>query len=166
MASVLLPEQIGLETIVLMRALAWMVGGALVIGIGLRLILGESRIERHARSFDGAATLAMVAFVVPLFDGVGARILADPILAGLVFLLVFGLMFALNYGVYRLSRMLGIGDSTAGAAGVMQMRNMGLYFAALPPDPAFGLFVALYQFPMYATPLLTFWRNKHTDPQG
>ena len=33
-------------------------------------------------------------------------------------------------------------------------RTVAIYLAALPHDPQFALFVALYQFPMYLTPLL------------
>ena len=33
-------------------------------------------------------------------------------------------------------------------------RNLGLYFAALPADPLFSLFVAAYQIPIYLTPMV------------
>jgi hypothetical protein len=33
-------------------------------------------------------------------------------------------------------------------------RNVGLYYGALPVDPIFGMFTALYQVPLYLTPLL------------
>jgi hypothetical protein len=33
-------------------------------------------------------------------------------------------------------------------------RNVSIYFAALPPDPLFGLYVAFYQLPMLFTPLV------------
>ena len=33
-------------------------------------------------------------------------------------------------------------------------RNVSIYFAALPADPLFGLYVALYQIPMLFTPLV------------
>ena len=33
-------------------------------------------------------------------------------------------------------------------------RNVGLYYGALPPDPVFGLFTALYQVPIYLTPFI------------
>jgi hypothetical protein len=33
-------------------------------------------------------------------------------------------------------------------------RNVAIYLAALPPDPLFGLYVALYQLPMLFTPLV------------
>ena len=32
-------------------------------------------------------------------------------------------------------------------------RNVGLYYAALPYDPVMGLFTAMYQVPLYLTPL-------------
>ena len=33
-------------------------------------------------------------------------------------------------------------------------RNVGLYFAAPPPDPAFALFTAIYQVLLYLSPLM------------
>jgi hypothetical protein len=33
-------------------------------------------------------------------------------------------------------------------------RNVGLYYGALPVDLIFGMFTALYQVPLYLTPLL------------
>ena len=33
-------------------------------------------------------------------------------------------------------------------------RNAALALASLPPDPLLTLYVALYQFPMYFTPLI------------
>ena len=36
-------------------------------------------------------------------------------------------------------------------------RNLGLYFAALPADPLFALFVAAYQLPLYLTPMVAGW---------
>jgi hypothetical protein len=44
---------------------------------------------------------------------------------------------------------------TAGATALIWgNRNAALALAALPPDPLFTLYVALYQFPMYFTPLV------------
>ena len=46
-------------------------------------------------------------------------------------------------------------------------RNVGLYFAALPADPVFALFTAMYQIPLYLTPLIigriSFWLTAHSQ---
>jgi len=61
---------------------------------------------------------------------------------------------ALAYAAMRLRA----GHETAGALGVLSgNRNVSLYLATLPPDPMLSLFVALYQLPMYATPLIGRW---------
>ena len=39
-------------------------------------------------------------------------------------------------------------------------RNVGLYYAALPYDPVMGLFTAMYQVPLYLTPLFLGWLSK------
>jgi hypothetical protein len=39
-------------------------------------------------------------------------------------------------------------------------RNVGLYYAALPYDPVMGLFTAMYQVPLYLTPLFLSWLSK------
>ena len=60
----------------------------------------------------------------------------------------------------------GLGAETSGALGILWgNRTVAIYLAALPPDPQVTLFVALYQFPMYFTPLLL-QRSKKGAPEG
>ena len=48
-------------------------------------------------------------------------------------------------------------EGTRSVAVVAGNRNLGLYFAALPADPLFALFVAAYQLPLYLTPMVAGW---------
>lgn len=137
--------------------LAWklglMIAGGVAVGIGLRRLLGPERIARDARAFDGVAVLALVVFVLPLFDGVPALLAAEPGAAALA--LVVGL--AANLGVNHAIR-LGLGRilpaDRAGAYGMLfANRTIALYLAALPFEPRFAVFVALYQVPILLTPL-------------
>jgi len=70
----------------------------------------------------------------------------------------FALAVAANWGP-QIAMALGAGrvaaPGLAGAAALMWgNRNAGMYLAALPPDPVFGLYVAFYQLPMLFTPLV------------
>lgn len=154
MIPFLLPDASVPHTGALMLRLAGMIAGGLLIGVLLRWALGAVLIARRAAEFDGVSALAMVLFVVPLFDGVWAEIAAAPVIALWMLIFAVGLNLGSNLLALLVSRPLA-GPSLGGALGLMWgNRTVALYLAALPFDPLFSLFVAFYQFPMYATPLL------------
>ncbi len=131
-----------------------MIAAGTALGLAARRAIGPARIAAEARAFDGVATLALLLFVVPLFDGVGALVAADPGLA----LGTFALAVAANYGMQGAVALAARRVAAAPVAGAVALawgnRTVALYVAALPPDPVFGLYVALYQIPMLFTPLL------------
>jgi len=150
----LLGEAVPIDPLDLSLRLAAMIGTGAVLAILARPLIGAEVIARKAHAFDGLGAVAMVLTVLPIFAGVTAEITTAPMLA----LGVLGLVFALNIGVQLLTtpplRRL-TDDASAGAVGLIWgNRNAALYLAALPQSPVFTLFVALYQFPMYMTPLL------------
>ena len=151
--ALMLPELPGLDPLPLALRLTAMVAGGVVLALIAKRLIGRERIARSGRKFDGIAACIMVLFVIPLFDGVGATIMDDPLTA----LRVLALSVALNLGTTIATILIGtphLGRARAGAYGVMGgNRTVALYLAALPYDPHFALFVALYQFPMYLTPL-------------
>ena len=152
--ALFLPEGAVLSAIDLGARLGVMVAGALALGSGLRHWLGAEWLAREKLKLDGMSALAMVLFVVPLFDGVGATMLASPSRAVEALAVGFGFNLGVNLLVAR-GAGLRWGAEAAGAYGlVWGNRTIAMYMAALPPDPGFTLFVALYQFPMYLTPLL------------
>lgn len=144
--------------------LALRTGAMIVIGVGagalLRRLLGARWIDGHKAAFDGLAAVAMVLFIFPLFDGVGAMLTAEPGFG----LAVFALTVLANLGVQLaawaalaaiLGRTRALLPATVGAAALMWgNRTVALYAAALPPEPIFQLYVALYQIPMLLTPLI------------
>ncbi len=153
-ASTLLGAAVPIEPVALAERVAAMIGAGAALGIGARRYLGEALIARQAKAFDGIGALTMLVFVIPLFDGVWAQVLADPGRAlgilGLAVAVNFGLQAAIALGARRIA-----GRAKAGAAGLAWgNRTVALYYAALPPDPTFGLYVALYQIPMLFTPLV------------
>ncbi|MEM9027292.1 MAG: hypothetical protein AAGC70_02885 [Pseudomonadota bacterium] len=153
-AELLLGEALEIEPLTLGLRIAAMLGAGAVIAILGRRLLRPSRIARHAKAFDGAAAAIMILFVFPLFDGVWDMIAADPWRAAAVLAMVFAANLAVQLIVVFGSTG-AVGVETAGALGVcMGNRNVALYLAALPPSPFFTLFVALYQIPMYLTPVV------------
>ena len=90
--------------------------------------------------------------------------------------IAFGLNFGTQAIVFIISRSLlwcqvfspakqvQLPEGTRSVAVVAGNRNLGLYFAALPADPLFSLFVAAYQAPLYLTPMVAGWfadRSRH-----
>ena len=154
MVAVLLPEFAPISGMTLALRLAVVIAGGFAWGIAIRWVAGRGRIDRHKQIFDGVAACGMVLFVFPLFDGVGAMVLADPGHALRAVLLAFlfntGTMLVMMFALRQ-----RVPPDDAGTLGmVWGNRTIAIYLAVLPPDPAFTLFVALYQFPMYFTPLI------------
>jgi hypothetical protein len=131
-----------------------MIVAGLVAAVIFRRLVGAETIERRALAFDGVGALAMLAMILPIFDGVTAQLVAAPAVA----LGVLALVFALNIGAQCVALPIlrrVFPDTGAGAVALIWgNRNAALYLAALPQAPVFTLFVALYQFPMYMTALL------------
>jgi BASS family bile acid:Na+ symporter len=160
--ALLLGEAVPIEPLDLSLRLAAMIGGGAVLAILTRALIGSETIARRAKAFDGIGAIAMVITVIPIFAGATALILAKPALA----IGVLALAFAFNVGLQLTATSvlrLSVANETAGALGLTWgNRNAALYLAALPQAPVFTLFVALYQFPMYMTPLLLerFYKSK------
>lgn len=152
--SLLLGEAVPIDPLDLSLRLAAMIGAGAVLAIIARALIGSETIARRARAFDGIGAIAMVATVIPIFAGATALIVAKPWLAAGVLALVFAFNIGLQLFTTPFLRR-GIAKDSAGALGLIWgNRNAALYLAALPQSPVFTLFVALYQFPMYMTPLL------------
>ncbi len=152
--ALLLPDAVPISPILLGQRLGVMILGGLALGLTVRFIFGPQRIDQNKLSFDGIAAVAMVLFVIPLFDGVGSSIVDDPRKA----LWVLVLSFIFNVGINGFASVIlraRTDPATAGALGLMWgNRTIAIYIAALPYNPDFSLFVALYQIPMYMTPLI------------
>ncbi|MHA1157248.1 MAG: hypothetical protein ACTSP2_00680 [Alphaproteobacteria bacterium] len=134
-----------------------MVAAAAVLAALTRRLLGARWIADNGSAFDGLVAIAMGLFVIPLFAGIGATVVARPLAALGILVLAVCLNLGANVLVYALL-VRRVGRATAGALGFMWgNRNLALYLAAVPTDPLTSLFVALYQFPMYFTPLIWSW---------
>ena len=165
MVGLFLPEFAPISGLDLGLRLALIIAGGFLWGAAIRYVVGAARITSHKSVFDGLAALGMVLFVIPLFDGVGATILAAPGTAAAT----FALAVVFNLGIFVVMAKVLMRAVSAPDAGTLALvwgnRTVAIYLAALPPDPGFTLFVALYQFPMYFTPLAVSLLRKHSKGQ-
>ena len=152
--TILIGEAVPIDPLHLSFRLGAMIGIGLFFAAMTRHLLGAETIARRSSAFDGVGAIAMLATIIPIFDGVTVQILKAPLIA----LGVLALVFVLNIGAQLLTTppLRRVTSShSAGALGlVWGNRNAALFMAALPPTPVLSLFIALYQFPMYMTPLL------------
>lgn len=154
-AAWLLSDVAAIDQWALFYKLAGMIcGGTFIAFIG-QTLLGRKKIEENRHIFDGLSALAMLFFLIPVFNGVGLILSEKPLLA----LQLCGLAIVMNMGAQV--ALLSLGRWSKKASSPLQVlaivtgnRNVGLYFAALPPEPVFALFTAMYQIPLYLTPLV------------
>ncbi len=149
--GVLLGSSLDLSPVTLgLRMAAMVFGGFVVAMIGRRLI-GAEGIARNKQALDGLAALGFLLFVIPLFDGVRETLVARPWLA-LAFLVLSVVIVLGTIAVFLRG---GVDRARNGALGVVWgTRAVAIYFAALPPDPVFTMFVAIFQLPMAAIALV------------
>ena len=163
LGTFLLQEAVPISSSILCFRLAIIIGSGMLIAIFIRYFLGPAFIDRNWKRLDGISACAMLAFLVPAFDGVGGIALMAPIMA----LSCLALAMALNFGtqlfviffghIFSVIKRGGVPAGTKSIAVAAGNRNLGLYFAALPSDPFLTLFVAAYQAPLYMTPLVAGW---------
>ena len=139
----------------LAQRLILLTAGAAIIAIVTRKLFGVERIHRASASFDGLNVIALIIFAVAIMDGIGARLLADPLyaLGYIAFVMTLSLV---SIGVttalfWKAGRRLAatLGFSAGG-------RNIALVIGALGgsvPDDTW-LFFAVLQFPIYFLPAM------------
>ncbi len=154
MARLLLGENVPIETAEMMLRLGLLIGAASLGAVVARRLIGAKTIERQRQAFDGLAAIVLVVFLFPLFDGMLALIIAVPLYALTTIVLACFLNLGVQIATLPLCWRIG-GRETGGATAlVWGNRNAALSLAVLPENLLFTLFIALYQFPMYFTPLV------------
>lgn len=121
---------------------------------GLYQIRGPAAGDRQSRLFSRLTILFLALFGVAVMDGIGARFISEPMeMLGLlgISLGVHAAFFGLSFLVF-----LHWGRREALTAGLLSgYRNMAVLLAVggnlMPPD--FVVYVALWQIPMFVTPL-------------
>ncbi|MGB1918469.1 MAG: hypothetical protein ACPHW5_02005 [Candidatus Puniceispirillales bacterium] len=157
MAGLILPNAVSISSLTMFFNLAAMIFAGVILALIGQMILGKAKIERHSRRFDGLAAITMLVFLIPVFNGIPRQMFNLPVLAGKLLLLAMILNFSTQLILMLVARLSPVrhGRNLASVLAVLSgNRNVGLYYGALPVDPIFGMFTALYQVPLYLTPLL------------
>lgn len=150
----LLGEALPVEMLEMLTRLGVLIGGATIAAVIARRLIGPERIEQHSKAFDGLSSVILVLFLFPLFHGMIGAIGALPVYA------ITALCAAIiaNLGVQIVSFQVtrrSHGRDTGGAISLIWgNRNAALTLAFLPDAPLITMYIALYQFPMYFTPLV------------
>lgn len=156
LASFFLGGAVPVSSISMLFDLVLMIFGGVFVAQVWQRIAGKVWIEKNDTALSGLSALAMLVFLIPVFNGVLERFATMPAMSLQLLLLALGLNFSTQAGfliLSRLSRNQDTAETNAVLAIVTGNRNVGLYYGALPPDPIFGLFTALYQVPIYLTPI-------------
>ncbi|MGC6484916.1 MAG: hypothetical protein ACON4P_04515 [Candidatus Puniceispirillales bacterium] len=156
LASFFLGGAVPVSSLQMLFDLVMMIFGGILAAQVWKKVVGQDWIDRNATALSGLSVIAMLIFLVPVFNGVLGRFIATPEMALHLLAIAMGLNFSTQAAFMLLSRFSGnkdAADTNAVLAVVSGNRNVGLYYGALPPDPIFGLFTAMYQVPIYLTPL-------------
>ncbi|MGI9373542.1 MAG: hypothetical protein ACR2OJ_13705 [Hyphomicrobiales bacterium] len=135
--------------------LTMLIGGAAAVAFVVRKIIGKQRLNEYGSAMDGLNVIALIVFAIAIMDGIGARLLENPVLAASLIAFAFGAGAILHvitsalFWRYGKRRALTIGLSTHARNIAMAVGAMG---AAVPPDT--WLFFAMIQFPIYILPAI------------
>jgi arsenite transporter len=156
---------IDLDVTSLLLRLSMTIGVALIGAIIIRRALGRRLIEAHTDVLDGISAVIMVIFAIVIMNGIGVAQMQNPWRV----LHVFGVVLLANWGLHILTGATLIAFSGSWKSGTSTIfkhngaiallagnRNMALFLAALPAETAGSLFlfIALYQLPVYLTPVM------------
>ena len=155
-AELLLGGPAPIDTQLLMLRLLGLIGGAIILALIARKIIGYRRIVAHKVSLDGFGVVMYFLFAIAAMDGVTNAFMTRPekvfLFLGIAFAVVLaGFVFAW----LALRLLMKPADVFLMGYGTAQ-RNMGAMIAALgaaTPETTF-LFFALAQFPIYLMPQL------------
>lgn len=149
--AVFIGADLDISPVALGLRMAVIIFSGVVAALILRRVAGVARIRRNAKALDGVAALGFLLFILPLFDGVGEMLAVQPVLAAAL----FAWACLLQLGPSLIAHAVAPHSDDAGALGIVWgARSVAIFFAALPPDPVFALFVALYQIPMAGLTML------------
>lgn len=134
--------------------LAFIVGVSFAGAMAIRLWLGAERLRQSSQTLDGLSVIVLMAFTIPLMDGIVARAEAEPLkLLGFIGG-SFGGMLVCN-AVLALAALPFLDRRMALTAGYCsQGRHNALLMAVLPAaaDPDIFLFISAVQIPLYVLP--------------
>jgi bile acid:Na+ symporter, BASS family len=153
LADLVAGAAVPLDRAALALRLAVFIGGAILVALAARRLIGEKRLANRRKSIDGAGVIIYFVFAVAAMDGVTQAAIERPwLVAGFL-----GTAFAVSLACFLVSWLVLLWmrrDNRLMFGYAAGQRNMGLLIAALGasvPDTTF-LFFALAQFPIYLMP--------------
>ncbi|MGC6439732.1 MAG: hypothetical protein ACON4Q_03735 [Candidatus Puniceispirillaceae bacterium] len=166
LGNLFLTDVVSLNSFDLFVRLALMIVGGTGLAVIGQFALGRQRIIKNESAFDGLSTIAMLLFLIPVFNGISTQIATTPYMAiqllSLAVLVNFGSQLFIISAAFLFQKK-HIRDSLNVMAVITGNRNVGLYYAALPHDPVMSLFTAMYQVPLYLTPLFLGWLSRYSN---
>jgi BASS family bile acid:Na+ symporter len=154
LAETMLGGPVPIDRAVLMLRLFGLIGGAILLALVVRRLIGHARLVEHKAALDGFGVVMYFLFAIAAMDGVTHAFMTRPWLVAKFLAVAFvfaGLGFVFAW--LALKPFLKPGDCFLMGYGTGQ-RNMGAMIAALgaaTPETTF-LFFALMQFPIYLMP--------------
>ncbi len=145
-SSLFSPIELGLK-------LFFFFASSALVAYAIRRVAGQEWIERQKEPIDGLNVIAVFIFAVAAMDGVPRYVMADPMFALGLLILVFALTFALVGLSILLFLRAGV-DQGLVIGFLASFRNLGVIMAAVGaalPETAWFYF-ALAQFPIYLMP--------------
>jgi BASS family bile acid:Na+ symporter len=145
--------KLGVGILALMEKLALFIGGAALLAMALRRLIGAATLRRHALELSGLNVLILLLFAVGIMSGVGPRLMAEPrdvalyaataLVANIALQALSFLVFAFRPRVAALTIGLVGGNN-----------NMAVVWATLgaAASPELTLFFAMVQLPVYVLP--------------
>lgn len=154
MVQLVFGGSVALSPLALGLKLAVLLGGSLVVGLGLRRLIGHKRIARNADVANGINVLVMMVFLMAMMGEVAPALWNDPWLfvrlLAMVFVVFYALLFLTTAVFWRIGwhKALSLGAS-------FSQRNVGLMLAATSGMSSLvWLYMALAQLPVFLSPLL------------
>lgn len=156
LAELLLQGPVPLDRSVLMLRLLGLIGGAILLAVLFRRLVGYERIKANKAALDGFGVVMYFLFAIAAMDGVTNAFTTRPGQVFVFLAIAFAVaMMGFVFAWLFLRPFLKPGDCFLMGYGTGQ-RNMGALIAALgaaTPETTF-LFFALAQFPIYLMPQL------------
>lgn len=156
LAALFVADTLPISAFDLSLRLATMIGTAFVIAFILRKVLKSERIERAKPLFDTVGVSIAVMFAIGAMDGVGERLVSDPVFTLSALGIAVGVCFAMIVLSYALFRPF-VGVDAVAIGYCAGNRNAGLVVAALgveAVDPMVWFFFAMTQVPVFVFPFV------------
>jgi len=155
MINILLGDGIGVSSVDLFIRLTSLVAFCLLAGFIYRKWVGEQKLNAHSVAYDGAFVFMTVLFVLPLFSGFIDIVWSDPWFALKIAIAVYAITLGMQFVTFHIQETITRSRAISSSGAILWgNRNLAIYFAIIPIEPVFVLFMAFYQFSILFTPLV------------